>query len=78
LSVQFKKETGIALTHYINAQKIEEAKRLLRDENMPLAVIAATLAYASQSYFSKIFQEITGETPRRYRENHFTNHETNL
>ena len=68
LCVHFKKETGISLTQYINHEKIIEAKHLLRDTNMSIAEISATLAFGSQSYFSKIFGEIVGETPKAYRQ----------
>jgi len=68
LCVHFKKETGIALTQYINREKIAEAKHLLRDTSMTISDIAVTLAFGSQSYFSKTFRELMGETPKEYRQ----------
>jgi AraC-like DNA-binding protein len=50
---------------YINCEKVEEAKRLLRDTDAPVSEIAATLAFSSQSCL--IFREFTGETPKSYR-----------
>jgi YesN/AraC family two-component response regulator len=67
LCVQFKEETGIPLSKYINMEKIDEAKLLLRDTNMSVSEISATLGYGSQSYFAKIFQAFAGDTPKRYR-----------
>jgi YesN/AraC family two-component response regulator len=74
LSVQFKEEIGVPLSTYINRQKVEEAKRLLRDKNMSISYIANVLAFSSQSYFAKIFKAVTGETPKEYRLNHFSIH----
>jgi YesN/AraC family two-component response regulator len=67
LCVLFKEETGVALSTYINREKIEEAKHLLRDTDMMISEISATLAFGSQSYFAKLFQEFTGETPKVFR-----------
>jgi YesN/AraC family two-component response regulator len=78
LSVQFKKETGIPLSNYINEQKIEEAKRLLHNENMTVSAISSILAYSTQGYFAKVFREVTGEPPNQYRKNHFTQHQIDL
>jgi YesN/AraC family two-component response regulator len=60
LCALFKEETGGALSKYINKEKIEAAKHLIRDTEMSVSEISATLGFGSQSYFAKIFQEITG------------------
>jgi YesN/AraC family two-component response regulator len=75
LCVQFKDETGVALSAYINRQKVEEAKRLLLDSKMTVLEISAILAFCSQSYFATVFKRITGETPNDYRLSHFSNHD---
>jgi YesN/AraC family two-component response regulator len=68
LCLLFKKETGIPLSRYINREKIEEARHLLRDTDMSVSAISAALAFGSQSYFAKIFQTFCGETPKEYRQ----------
>ena len=74
LCAQFKGETGISLTRYINDAKTEAAKALL-NENTPISEVAALLGFCSQSYFSKVFKSITGETPRNYQLARFRDHE---
>lgn len=63
----FKKETGITIGDYVQQQKIEEAKRLLKGSRLSIAEISEALAFSSQSYFSAIFKKITGMTPASYR-----------
>ncbi|MDR1271982.1 MAG: AraC family transcriptional regulator [Clostridiales Family XIII bacterium] len=74
LCVQFKNDVGISVTEYINRAKINAAKQLLRDDDIPVSEIAATLNFCSQSYFAKVFKQYTGETPKDYRVRHFRTH----
>ena len=65
---RFRQEMGTSVTEYIHARRIEEAKYLLRYTDRSLADISGTLNYASQSYFTKIFRDRTGQTPQQYRD----------
>ncbi|MCI2069360.1 MAG: AraC family transcriptional regulator [Bacilli bacterium] len=67
LSIKFKKATGMNFTTYINQQKVEEAKRLLRLTDKPLTDISNYLSFSSQSYFQNIFRKQVGITPLNYR-----------
>lgn len=67
LCAKFKAETGTTLSRYIQQEKAQEAKRLLRHTDKSLSQIAMHLAYSSQSHFQNAFKEATGETPMRYR-----------
>lgn len=67
VSVQFKKLLHISLIDFIYAQKLEEAKYLLECKDMSLTQIAFTLAFSSQSYFSRCFKKYTGMSPSEYR-----------
>jgi len=69
ISKKFKKETGVNISDYITASKIEEAKRLIEFSDMSIVEIANYLAFASQSYFVHVFHKLTGTTPKKYREN---------
>ncbi|MDR1816082.1 MAG: AraC family transcriptional regulator [Clostridiales Family XIII bacterium] len=68
VSKKFREETGYAITDYINRKKIEEATHLLRHTNLSISDIANYMQYCTQSYFTKVFREIVGVTPRQYRE----------
>lgn len=76
LSRLFKKETGTTITDYIISKKITEAKNMLKYTNCSISLIAETLAFSSQSYFTKIFRIAEGVTPKKYRS--FYSFETGL
>ena len=63
LSALFKKETGTNISDYIKEQKLNEAKRLLKETDLSLAAIANNLAYSSQSYFQNQFKSYFKKTP---------------
>lgn len=67
LSHIFKEEVGISVVDYIQLERVEEAKKLLRFSSYSFAEISRFLNFASQSYFIKIFQKHTGLTPLQYR-----------
>lgn len=64
----FKKETGVSLMDYILSKKIEAAKNMLKYTDDPIALISETLAFSSQSHFTKTFRSIEGITPKKYRD----------
>jgi AraC-like DNA-binding protein len=63
----FKRFTGVAPHQYVMQRRLERAKHLLGDTDLPIADIAAQLGYASQSHFSEAFHHTTGVTPLTYR-----------
>lgn len=63
----FKQSTGIAPYQYVIQQRIEKAKQLLKQENLPLAEIALMCGFCNQSAFSRTFRKLMGTTPRGYR-----------
>jgi AraC-like DNA-binding protein len=68
LSIQFRKELGISVADYIHQQKMREAAHLLLHSDYDIAGIAGFLNYNSQSYFTKVFHDVYGLTPKQYRE----------
>ncbi len=68
LSHQFQKETNISINQYIKQEKIEFAKNQLRSTMMNIADISDSLCFSSPSYFAATFQQLTGMTPKEYRE----------
>ncbi|MDO4546804.1 MAG: AraC family transcriptional regulator [Clostridia bacterium] len=67
LSTYFKRETGVTLTDYIRNERIAFARRLLKQTNLPVSIISENVGYDSLSYFSSVFRQIVGCTPREYR-----------
>jgi len=68
LCERFRQETGVTLNAFITEIKIEEAKRLLRETDKPLAQISDFLGFSSQSYFQNVFRQTVGATPNVYRQ----------
>ena len=68
-SAIFKEELGINISEFIMKERMLEAKRLLRDTDLPVSAIADRLAFCSQSYFTKNFTRMEGMTPVEYRRN---------
>jgi len=64
----FKDETGVTPSAYINARKIEKAQLLLISTDMPVKNIARQLSFNNLSNFNRLFRQISGTTPKEYRE----------
>jgi len=67
LSQLFRKQAGISISKYIQIKKIAEAKKLLLDKSSILNV-SVLLGFNDQSYFTKVFKECTGITPKEYKQ----------
>lgn len=64
---QFKRSVGVTPYRYIMHQRVEMAKRLLK-QDLPLAEVALACGFANQSHLGRVFKQFTGTTPRRYRQ----------
>jgi AraC-like DNA-binding protein len=54
--------------HALLTERImHEARRLLRDTDMPAREVAETLGFSSAAYFTRAFQQATGRTPSDFR-----------
>jgi AraC-like DNA-binding protein len=68
VSIKFKEETGTPVWEHIHRQKMKEAKYLLKYSKNSIVDICSYLQYNSQSYFTKIFRDIYGKTPKQFRD----------
>lgn len=68
LSRLFKQETGVSISCYIRAKKIEKAENLLKYCDYSLIEITNYLSFSSQSHFIQLFKKFTGMTPKKYRD----------
>lgn len=64
---QFKQSAGLTPRKYIYQLRIERAKTLLCDSDLPLADVAIQVGFADQSHFTVSFRRATSMTPRTYR-----------
>jgi len=68
LSMVFKEEMGENLSNYLNRLRVEKAATMLVTTTLPISEITFACGFEDQSWFSKIFKNITGLTPGKYRE----------
>lgn len=66
LSAAFKKETDTNLTTYVKQARIREAIRLFNSTDQSVSDVALSVGYDDFAYFSRVFKEITGLSPRAY------------
>lgn len=63
---KFRQSTGLSLCHFINRRRILRSLETLKTES-PLVSIALDLGFSSQSHFTRVFSDLTGMTPAKYR-----------
>jgi len=68
LSKIFMKYTGELPSKHLATLRINEAKYLLRKfPNMPIKDVGERVGYPDQFYFSRVFKQVTGFTPKEYQ-----------
>ncbi|WP_422660549.1 AraC family transcriptional regulator [Paenibacillus sp. EC2-1] len=63
----FKKATGLPPTQYINQFRINRAKDDLCNSDISVTEIAEKHGFSSVHYFSKLFKQMNGRSPREFR-----------
>ncbi|MFB9949113.1 helix-turn-helix transcriptional regulator [Rhizobium puerariae] len=66
-SKAFKQSFGISPYAYVLNKRIARAKELLLSSDESLAQIALACGMSDQAHFSRLFRNLTGETPSRWR-----------
>ena len=64
---QFKKFVGLSPSQYVQAVRIENAKRLLEQGFTPIKSLPAEVGYDDLASFSRLFKASTGLSPAAYR-----------
>ena len=62
----FHREVGITPITYLNRYRVQQAKTLLDNGNKGITEIALEVGFSSHSYFSRVFREQVGVSPRAY------------
>jgi AraC family transcriptional regulator len=66
-AAQFRAATGYRPREYLLHQRIEHAKSLLLNTEMPLVEVALAVGFCTQAHFSTVFKRFARETPARWR-----------
>lgn len=64
---KFKAATGLALHEALMQNRLDNARRLLGETDLPLKAIAAQLGYRDAQFFAAQFKQLSGVTPAIYR-----------
>ena len=58
---------GETLSHLIARRRIDAAKQLLLQNDLPISAVAEAVGISDYNYFSRVFRSVTGMTPRDFR-----------
>ncbi len=64
----FKKETGVSVIEKLNELRINKARKLLTETNIPISKIAEDVGFENIYYFSNTFKKYMRTSPRQFRE----------
>ncbi len=68
LERRFKKHLAKTPNQYINEVRLENARKLLVETQLPVSQVAYQCGFAEPSYFSKQFKRLFGDVPSNLRE----------
>lgn len=63
----FKKLTNSTFTQFANEFRVAYARKLLREEDWPIATVCMESGFNNLSHFNKQFKEVNGLSPSEYR-----------
>ena len=63
----FKNTTGTTPLQWQLRQRVELAQSLLSDSNLSVADVAGRLGFTDQAHLTKVFRQVTGDTPAAWR-----------
>jgi YesN/AraC family two-component response regulator len=63
----FQQEIGYSPYQYIICQRVEKAKTLLKDRDLPISDIALQCGFANHSHLDRHFLKLVGISPKVYR-----------
>src|SRR6185436_1211724 len=70
LAANFRAAYGETIGECVRRLRVERACRELAGTESPLAAVALSCGFASQSHLTRVFRRVTGLTPAAYRHRH--------
>ena len=64
---EFKRSTGTSPHQYLIKYRVERAKALMTNDDLPLTEVSLLSGFSHQSHFTRLFRKVTGTTPHLYR-----------
>jgi AraC family transcriptional regulator len=66
-ATQFRAATGYSPSNYILRRKVERSQKLLLDQRLSIADVAAMMGFCTQAHFTVVFKRVVGKSPARWR-----------
>ncbi|MBB6671660.1 response regulator transcription factor [Cohnella nanjingensis] len=66
----FRRETGVSFHEYVRRKRLERAAYLLCNSHLKVYEVAAEAGFSNYRYFTDVFYQEYGESPREYRGRH--------
>jgi AraC family transcriptional regulator len=63
----FKQTTGLTPIQFLMQRRIEYAKLMLTESELPIVEIGLSAGFKNQSHFTTLFRKLTSMTPKTYR-----------
>ncbi|WP_415864943.1 helix-turn-helix domain-containing protein [Thalassobellus suaedae] len=70
LQTLFKKRTGYSLIHFFNLKKTQKACEYLNYTDLSIKEISVKLGFKDPLYFSRLFKNYMGVSPKAYKKSH--------
>ena len=68
LSHMFKKALGVSIREYIRDLRMADARKMLKNTDMPINAISDMLGYGNANYFCNVFAAQNNCSPREFRQ----------
>ncbi|MBX3427182.1 MAG: DNA-binding transcriptional regulator [Pirellulales bacterium] len=72
LEIRFRDVVGRSPYHELQRVRVERARRLLMETDLPIPRVAAAAGFSSNAYLAQVFQKWVGKTPSQIRRQHRT------
>jgi YesN/AraC family two-component response regulator len=64
---RIKQFTGLSVSKFIRSVRLEKSLEFMREEELPIAIVADRVGFKSHSYFTRCFKEYFGMDPVKKR-----------
>ena len=65
----FKSKTGSSIVEYITQERMNMARKILKNTELPVKTVSNMVGYEDYAYFTRVFKKEVGESPTTYRSN---------
>ncbi|QDU87057.1 Xylose operon regulatory protein [Pirellulimonas nuda] len=70
LEIRFREQLGRTILNEVQRVRLDHAKRLLQESDLPIPAVAQASGFSSASYLIQVFRAKVGITPAKYRDCH--------